>query len=274
MYNVIQLFLKYGAHLLFIALELLCFSLIINYNKTQREILLNSSNVYLARIAAQSGKLTEYFRLSQVNDSLIRENAVLVENLILLDYATDQIPESDSAYTRYHLIPAFICNSTFYLRNNHLTLCKGSREGIRPGMGVISAGNGIVGIVRNTSPNFAHVMSILHSQTRISCAIKNRNAHGNLVWKNTDPLRMTLEAVPKHQQISLGDTVITSGYSTMFPKGIPVGKIESFTIVPGSNSYEINVKLFNDVTNIHYAFVIQNRFAQEQLSLEAEVKNE
>jgi rod shape-determining protein MreC len=274
MYNVIQLFLKYGAHLLFIAFELLCFSLIINYNKNQREILLNSSNVYLGKISAQTAKVSDYFRLKHINDSLIRENAVLVENLILLDYATDQIPETDTAYLRYHLIPAFICNSTVYLRNNHLTLCKGSREGIRPGMGVISAEKGIVGLVRNVSTNFAHVMSILNTQTRISCAIQGLNAHGNLVWKNTDPLRMTLEAVPKHQQISLGDTIMTSGYSTMFPKGIPVGKIENFMIIPGSNSYEITVKLFNDVTNIRYAYVIQNRFAAEQSSLEAEVKNE
>ncbi|MBK9150625.1 MAG: rod shape-determining protein MreC [Saprospiraceae bacterium] len=115
---------------------------------------------------------------------------------------------------------------------------------------------------------------MLNPQTRISCAIKKRNAHGNLVWKNMDPLRMTLEAVPKHQTVSIGDTIITSGYSTIFPKGILVGKIESYTIVPGSNSYDITVKLFNDLSTLKYAYVVQNRLSAEQLSLESEVNQE
>jgi rod shape-determining protein MreC len=274
MYNVVQLFLRYGAHLLFIGLELWCFYLIVNYNRTQREILLNSSNVYAARILAQSSKFTDYFRLQQVNDSLMHENAVLIEGRIMMEYSTDIIPQADSNLLSYDLIPTFICNNTVHLRNNHITLCKGSREGIRPGMGVISGERGIVGIVRNVSPNFAHVISILNPQTRISCAIKKRNAHGNLVWKNMDPWRMTLEAVPKHQTVSIGDTIITSGYSTIFPKGILVGKIESYTIVPGSNSYDITVRLFNDLSTLKYAYVVQNRLSAEQLSLESEVNQE
>ncbi|MBK9255512.1 MAG: rod shape-determining protein MreC [Saprospiraceae bacterium] len=274
MYNVLQLFLKYGAHLLFIGLQMFCFSLIINYNKSQREILLNSSNVYVAKLAAKSENLSSYFNLQNINDSLMRENATLIENLILLDYATDIIPESDSIYSKYNLISSTICNNTIHLRNNHITLCKGSREGIRPNMGVISSNKGIVGIVRNVSTNYAHVMSILNSQTRISCAIKGKNGTGNLVWKNLDPLRMTLESIPKHEEVSIGDTIITSGYSTMFPKGILVGKVERFIIEPGSNSFSITVKLFNKLSNIKYAYVVQNRFAAEQISLEAEVKYE
>ena len=274
MYNVVQLFLRYGAHLLFIGLELWCFYLIVNYNRTQREILLNSSNVYAARILAQSSKFTDYFRLQLVNDSLMHENAVLIEGRIMLEYSTDIIPQADSNLLSYDLIPTFICNNTVHLRNNHITLCKGSREGIRPGMGVISGERGIVGIVRNVSPNFAHVISILNPQTRISCAIKKRNAHGNLVWKNMDPLRMNLTSIPKHEKIAIGDTVVTSGYSTMFPKGILVGKIEMYNVIPGSNSYDITVKLFNDLTNIQYCYVIQNRFAESQNQLEKEVEDE
>jgi len=271
MYNVIQLFAKFGAHILFVVLEIICFYLIINYNQSQKEIFLNSSNIYAAKISEQRAVLTNFANLKRVNDSLMRENATLIENLILIEYASDNIPDPDSIYNPYSLIPATICNSTINLRNNHITLCKGSREGIKRDMGVISSSKGIIGIVRNSSPNFAHVMTLLNSQIKISCGIKSRKGHGSLVWKDTDPLRMTLESVPKHEVIAVGDTVITSGFSTMFPRGILVGKIEKFQMVPGNNNYNITVKLFNDLTSVKYAYVVQNRYGSEQLGLEKEV---
>jgi rod shape-determining protein MreC len=274
MYNVIQLFAKYGAHILFVILEVICFTLIINYNKAQKDIFLNSSNLFAAKILDQRNKITQYTNLKAQNDSLMRENATLIENIITSEYLSDNIPSADSVLSQYSLIPSNISSSSINHRNNHLTLNKGYREGIRPDMGVIASHKGIVGIVRNVSENYAHVISILHSQTKISCAIKNRMGHGSLVWKNMDPLRMTLESIPKHETIAIGDTVITSGYSTMFPKGILVGKIEAFNVIPGSNSYNITVKLFNNLTNIKYAYVIQNRFAAEQAKLEKEVSNE
>lgn len=274
MYNVIQLLAKYGAHILFVVLEIICFSLIINYNKAQKDIFINSSNVLIAKIAEQQNHILQFTRLKNQNDSLMIENANLIENLISIDYASDKIPNPDSILNQYSLIPAYIINNTTHLRNNYFTLNKGSREGIRKDMGVVSSHKGIVGIVRNVNDNFASVISLLHSQTRISCAIKNRLGHGTLVWKNMDPLHMNLESIPKHEKIAIGDTVITSGYSTMFPKGILVGKIEKYNAVPGSNSYNIVVRLFNDLSNVQYCYVIQNRFAAEQTQLEKEVENE
>lgn len=249
-------------------MEVLCFYLIINYNKTQKEIFINSSNVYAAKIAEQQNKLTQFARLKEQNDSLMRENATLIENLITIEYSTIKIPEVDSFYSRYSLIPATICGHNFHKRNNHITLCKGSREGISPDMGVVASHKGLIGIVKSVSENFAVVMSLLHSQTKISCAIKNKNGLGSLVWKKMDPLRMTLESIPKHEKITLGDTIITSGFSTIFPKGILVGKIEKYEVNAGSNSYDITVKLFNDLTNLKYAYVVNNRFGKEQTLLE------
>ncbi len=274
MYNVLQLFIKYGAHILFVVLEFLCFYLIINYNQDQKLIFINSSNLYSAKLSQQQARISQFANLRKQNDSLLHENANLIENLISIEYASSKIPAADSSLSQYRLIPAQVCNSTIHLRNNHFTLCKGSREGVRADMGVISSHLGVVGIVRNVSENFAHVISLLHSQSKLSCSIKNRAGHGTLVWNDMDPLHMSLESIPKHEKIAAGDTVITSGYSTMFPRGILVGKIESYKVKPGSNSYEIKVKLFNDLTNIRYAYVIQNRFGEEQNKLEKEVTNE
>lgn len=274
MYNVIQLFVKYGAHILFVFLEIICFSLIINYNKAQKDIFLNSSNVFAGKIADQQARLLQFTKLQEQNDSLMRENANLIENLISIDYASASIPKPDTVLNQYSLIPAFIINSSIHLRNNYFTINKGSREGIKKDMGVVSSHSGLVGIVRNVNENFASVISLLHSQTKISCSIKNRLGHGTLVWNKIDPLRMNLESIPKHEKIAIGDTVITSGYSTMFPKGILVGKIEMYSVIPGSNSYNITVRLFNDLTNIQYCYVVQNRFAESQSQLEKEVSDE
>ncbi|MBL0026259.1 MAG: rod shape-determining protein MreC [Saprospiraceae bacterium] len=274
MNNVIQLFLKFGVHILFVVLEVICFNIIINYNSSQRSVFINSANVYAGKIAEQRAKITDFASLKSQNDSLMHENANLIENMISMEYAEDFIPKSDSTYNQYKLIPATICNSTINLHNNHITLCKGSREGIRKDMGVVSSHQGILGVVRNVSPDFAHVISILNSQSKISCSLKSRFGHGTLVWNNNDPLRMNLESIPKHEKIAYGDTVITSGYSTMFPKGILVGKVESYTIKPGSNSYDIIVKLFNDPINVKYAYVIQNRYGDQQNKLEKEVVDE
>jgi rod shape-determining protein MreC len=274
MYNVIQLFTRYGNHILFVILEIICFYLIINYNSDQRKIFINSSQIYAGKLAEQSTKISNFTRLNIINDSLQRENANLIENLIAIEYTNDQIPDSDSLYDRYDLIPTSVCNNTIHLRNNHITLCSGSREGIEADMGVISSSNGIIGVVRNVSENFAHVITLLNSQSRISCTVKSRGVHGSLRWRDLDPRRVTLIDVPKHQKISIGDTIITSGYSTIFPRGILVGKIESFTVPPGSNNYEAIIKLFNDLTNVKYAYVVKNRFGAEQLELENQVDSE
>jgi rod shape-determining protein MreC len=271
MYNVIQLFVKYGGHILFVVLEIICFYFIINFNQTQRDIFLNSSNVYAGKIATQTARISNYVQLNERNDSLMRENANLIENLISIEYTNDLIPSADSIYDRYDLIPATICNSTINLTNNHITLCSGNREGIEADMGVISSSIGIIGIVRNVSDNFAHVITILNSQSRVSCSIKSRKGHGSLKWRTMDPLRVSLIDVPKHEKIAVGDTIITSGYSTMFPRGILVGRIERYEIEPGSNNYLITVKLFNDLTNLQHAYVVKNIFGKEQLKLEKEV---
>lgn len=269
MYNAFQLIAKYGAHILFIVLEIICFNLIINYNPAQKKIYLNSSNVYASKVQNVRSRIDSYLALKEVNDSLMRQNANLIENLIVIEYATKSIPNADSLELAYDLIPTNICRNDIFKRNNYITLCSGKRQGVDVNMGVIESTNGIVGIVKNASENFAQVMSILNSQTKISCSIKNKNSFGTLVWINLDPQVMTLEDIPKHHKISVGDTVITSGYSTVFPRGILVGKIEKFSIETGSNSYTIAVRLFNDLSKLKYAYIIKNRFSNEQLLLES-----
>ncbi|MFZ1789231.1 MAG: rod shape-determining protein MreC [Saprospiraceae bacterium] len=269
--NVFLILLRFGYHILFFLLEFVAVYLIVNYNQSQKEIFINSTNILATSVNQKVDELERFSNLQQTNDQLKLENARLVERFIQenVNSTAQNIDTLVSDSLKYELIPATICNSTYTLRNNNLTLCQGSLSGIEKDMGVITD-NGLVGIVRNVSPNYARVMSILHSQSLIDCSIKRNNAHGTLIWNGRNSRILNLMDIPKHISVLQGDTIITSGYSTIFPKGILVGKIKEVTLANGSNSYDISVELFNDPVTLNTAFVVRNKQAAEQLAIESQ----
>lgn len=272
MQELLALIIRFGNHLAFIVLEVLCFYLIVSYNDIQRSIFINSAALYTSKVKAKSDEIANYSKLEEVNDSLLLENKRLLETIISSKvYARDNIEANNDAATsaQYRLIPSAICNRSIHLRNNNLTLCSGDVDGIQPLMGVI-ARQGIVGVVKHTSQNFAHVISLLHSQSRISCEVQGGYSFGNLVWPGFDPQEAKLTGVPRHTSISIGDTVVTSGYSAIFPPGIPVGEISDFKVARGSNEYDINLRLFTDLATISHVYVVDNSLRQEQLDIENE----
>lgn len=264
MQNILLLFARFGTHITFLFFTFISFVLIVNYNKSQRAIFINSSNYYVNKLDSKTSKWNSYLSLQEVNDSLLNHNSELLEKFINLSPSQGVFSDLD---LQYELLPARIVNNTYNLRNNHITLDVGSNDGVQIDMGVISE-VGLIGIVRNTSSHFSHVISILNSQTRISCTVKSFAYPGSLVWKDLNPNFMTLESIPKHVNIAIGDTVITNGYSTIFPANIDVGTIEEFSIDRGSSNYEIKVKLFNNIPNTKTGYVIFNSLAEEQKKLE------
>lgn len=264
MQNILLLFARFGTHISFIFFTIISFFLIINYNQSQKAIFINSSNYYSNKIDSKTSKWQSYLSLQEVNDSLSRHNAELLEKFINLT-STQEIAQDSNK--RYELLPARIIRKSYNLRNNHFTLDKGTLNGVQKDMGVISE-NGILGIVRNVSPHYAHVVSVLNSQARISCTVKPYAYSASLVWKDLDAEHMTLESIPKHVKISVGDTVTTNGYSTIFPANIDVGAIESFKVDGGSSYFEIKVKLFNNIPNASNGFVIVNRHIVELKKVE------
>ena len=271
MQNLLLLFAKYGSWILFVILEIFCFNLIINYNLKQERIFVHSANVISGQFNNRINTLSDYFSLKNHNDSLRVENAKLLQQILNIPELaiSETTVEKDSFLNRFELIPGNICSKTLHLRNNHFTICKGEKDGIKPGMGVLSS-TGVIGIVKDVSLNYAHVINLLNSQIRISALIEGKEYHGNLVWKGKDHEIMHLEAIPKHANIEIGDEIITSGYSTIFPKGISIGKVHKFTIPPGSNNYEIEIELYNNLYTVHTLYVVSNRNAEEQHKLEKE----
>ena len=269
MQNILLLFARFGSHITFVFLSAICFLLIVNYNQTQKSIFLNSSNYYANKLDSKTSKWQSYLSLQEVNDSLAMHNSSLMEKFINIQ---SPIPDYSDTTVHYNVFPANVTRSTFHLRNNHMTLNIGAKAGVKKDMGVISE-NGILGIVRELNDHFSHVISILNSQTRISCSVKSFAYPGNLIWKDLDPQFMHLESIPKHVDIAIGDTIITNGYSTIFPPNIVVGTIAAFKVEKGSSNYNIKVKLSNNIPNTKVAYVIRNNFAEEQKTLE-KVENE
>jgi len=268
MQKFLLLFLKRGSFLVFIKLEIIAFNLIVKYNHSQKEIFLNSSNIVTGSMLKKYNGVASYVNLKEVNEELSKENARLTQKQINYFRKIEQDTSIVRDSVQYKLITAEISNKTLHLRNNYITINKGTNDGVERSMGVI-ANNGIVGIVRNASGRFAQVLSLLNEQIRISVLVKNKNYLGNLAWEGTDPTKMTISAIPKHSKITLGDTIITSGYSSIFPKGIEIGVIDKFWVDQSSgNNYTIIVDLFINMNSVAYCYVIDNELLKEQKSVE------
>jgi rod shape-determining protein MreC len=241
-------------------LEFLAFFLIVNYNKSQKEIWAYSSNLLSGNVYKKVENIQDFLELQEVNDSLLNENARLLETIINYRISAKnnafQSFELQDSLREYQLIPARICNKTLNLRNNYITLCKGSRDSIGLGMGVIS-NKGVVGIVKAVSENFSTVQLVLNSQSRISAKINTKNYYGNLMWVNSDTRTLNLLGIPKHAEIEKGDSISTSGFSICFPPEIFIGQIEKFSVESGSNNYNIDVALNHDLSQLEYVYVIK-----------------
>lgn len=257
-----KVFSELGNLILFLFLEGISFYLIITYNDSQAKIYHNSVNVISGTVANQASKIRGYFSLKEQNNILLKENAKLKAKLFNLVEKQGAKPEDLNLNIKenqiFNLVSARVVNNSISLRNNFLSLNKGRKAGITENQGVIGE-NGVIGITKAVNDNYTTVMSIFNSQTKISARIKDKGYFGSLIWNNNGDVRfMTLNDIPKHVPIKLGDKVETSGYSNLFPSGILLGKIVGKRIPPGSSTYELKVKLYQDMTKIKFAYVVIN----------------
>ena len=276
MRNLILLFVKYGNIFLFIFLELLCLGLVAKYNSSQNEIFVNSANILSGNVYGGVNNFKQYFQLSATNDSLALENARLRK--LLYNTETNELARRDSIVDRdsmlqFSYVSAKVINNSINLNNNKITLNKGASSGIKRRMGVIDA-NGIVGIVKEVSNKFSIVLSVLHRDVKISAAVKSKGFFGSMQWTGNDPSILDLVDISRHATVVIGDTIVTSGYSTKFPPDITLGVIDTFWLEEGNDSYAIKVKLNNDISNLQNVYVVDNILAREQIEIEEATKNE
>ncbi len=276
MFRIFELFLRLSGFFVFLLLEVICFILIIRYNQQQRVIYENSVNLFSGYLQRKKQSATSYLHLAEVNDSLLRENALLVQQLANASINAAQEPGtvlSTSQASSFSVIPARVISNSVNRFNNYIVLDKGGNHGVIPHSGVIT-GNGVVGIVRRVAPNTSVAMSVLHRQTRISAQIRNKGYFGWLSWTGKNTRSFSLNDIPKDALVALGDTVETSGYSAIFPKGIMLGTIEKIKLEPGSNYYSLDVKYNVDLSRLATAYIVRDLLQEEKLKLLDQVTSE
>jgi rod shape-determining protein MreC len=279
MYRVFLFFVKYNGAFAFVIMEVIALSFYFTRNiNPNKASFISSANGFLGGVYETSSKVSRYWNLSAVNDSLARENAELkmrLPNSKFSSLVKSNIQKDTTLKQHYAYVDAKVINNTTHRPHNFLTLNRGIKQQLALNAGVINGnGKGIVGVTLKSSDNYTVVMSILNVDTRVSAKILSNDYFGVLVWDGLDARYMTLESVPKHAFVQKGDTVVTSGFSTVFPGGILIGTIEDFYQPAGLNFYTIKVHLFNDVNNAQYVYVVENLFKEERKKLEKEELNE
>ena len=279
MRNLLNFFLKYNYWFLFILLEVISFALLFRFNNYQGSAFFTSSNQVAGMAYEAANNVTGYFHLKSINDDLVQKNVELelqMEHLrsVLMELTSDSTGlermKSD-ALKGYDIYRANVINNSLTHVDNYITLDKGENDGIRSEMGVIN-GSGVVGIVYHTSANYSVVIPILNSKSSISCKIKRSDYFGFLKWDGGSSEYATVKDMPRHSLFSLGDTIVTSGHSAVFPGGIPIGTVEDMSDSHDGLSYLLKVKLFTDFGRLNDVRVIAQKGQKEQLELEQKVK--
>ena len=275
MRNLLNFLMKYNYWFLFLLLEVASFVLLFRFNRYQQSVYLTSANGVAGAIYGVAGSVSSYFHLKTVNADLLERNVWLERKVEVLEKAfAEQGPDSVMLHSlenlvsaKYEVYRATVIKNSLNRVDNYLTLDKGSADSIRPEMGVVDA-NGVVGIVYKTSPHYSLVISLLNSKSNLSCKIAGSGYFGYLHWEGTDAQYAYLRDLPRHAEFSVGDTVVTSGYSAVFPEGVMVGTVDEMTDSHDGLSYRVKVKLATDFGKVTQVCIISRAGQEEQKSLE------
>lgn len=269
MQQIINFILRNKSFLLFALLFGVSLALTIQSHSYHKSKFINSANFLSGNVYKTTHGITQYFDLKKQNEILSDENKKLKE----LIYANTGIQidttaiDSFSFPSNFKFTKATVIKNSYGATNNYLTINKGTRDSILQDYGVISS-KGIVGIVDNTSRKFASVMSVLNTNTRINAQLKKTDHFGTLKWDAKSPEIIQLIDIPKQAPVTAGDTIITGGRSTIFPKGVPIGTVISYELDETGNYFIVQLRLFNDMTNLGYVYIIENLDVKEINALE------
>ena len=265
---ILYLIQKNRSFLLFFVLELIALFLTIQFHSYQKSKFINSANEISGGMYNSVTSFRTYLHLKEENKILAEENTQLIN--YILSKSLNKIVFTDSIdqqfHQKYKYTSAKIINNDFHKNNNFITLNRGIKDSVSVDMAVISS-KGIVGIITNVSNNYASAISVLNSQFKVNARLKNAEYFGTLSWDGKSNKEALLNDIPRQAILNVGDTVVTGGRSAIFPEGILIGRISDITYQ--NNRYEqINVALFNDITNLSNVYIIKNLHKDEIETLE------
>jgi rod shape-determining protein MreC len=275
MHNLLAFLEKYNHWFLFALLEIICIVLIWRFSYYQQSVFFTSANVVAGHVYEVKSNVTDYFNLKSENEDLLDRNIALQQQVDKLrkrlmeieDDSTEIVSIDSVKPDEYELFNAKVVNNSIDKRDNYITINKGSRDGIKPEMGVIDR-NGVVGIVYKTSASYSLVISLLNSNSNINCKIASSDYFGYLEWDGDDSRYATLHDLPRHAKFSLGDTIVTSGYSNVFPEGVIVGTVDDIADSNDGLSYYLKIALATDFGKLSSVRVISRTTHEEKEELE------
>ena len=274
MRNLLEFLAKYNHWFVFLILEVVSMVLLFQYNSYQGSAWFSSANAVTGKLYEWDANVETFFSLTKVNQELTQRNAYLEQEVQKLSDSLVSATKDSSIYHRdqfallrnYRLIPAKVVANSIDKPGNLMTIDKGSADGIRKDMGVIS-GTGVVGIVYLVAEHYAIVIPVLNTKSNISCMIQNRGYFGYLRWKGGVSDLAYLEEVPRHAHFKLGDYVVTSGYSAVFPPGVRVGRILHVFNSADGLSYRVQLRLSTDFARLRDVCVIDDSAMKERLEI-------
>jgi rod shape-determining protein MreC len=270
MRNFIRLISRFHLFLLFLVFETLSVYLYISSNTAREYVVLSSANTISGYFFENVNVLTKYFSLREKNEMLAQENLKYknsFESAFRSNVVVRQDIKDDKYQQQYFYILSEVINNSTNKQYNYLTLNHGRKAGIKPGMAVISD-MGVVGVVRYTSDHYSSVISVLNRKLGVSAKIKRTNFSGSISWNGEDYQTVSLREIPSHVELSIGDTIVTSGYSVIFPEGVLIGTISAFKQEDAGNFFDISVRLSNNFRAISHVYVVGNLLKEEQIELE------
>lgn len=275
MQQIFNFIFKNSNRLLFLLLLCISFLFTIQSHSYHKSKVITSANFLSGGVYERINNIKEYLNLKSENDNLALENARLRSILFKIkDTATvEKLEKSVQGINPEDILVSKVIHNSYNVHQNFLTLNSGSLDGVKPDMGVINS-LGIVGIVDRTSPRFSTVISILNVKSQINAKIKKSDHFGSLIWDGKNTGYVQLIDVPRLASIRKGDTIVTGGQSVIFPENINIGTIDKIYIDEDTHYYTIDVKLFNDMTNLGHVYVLKSDYRDELYNLEKGNKDE
>ena len=269
----IYLFIKrYFNFIFFLALQVFSIYLIIQYSKYHHALFSSTANEITGKINEQYNKIEYYFRLKQTNDSLVSANGKLL-NKMKADYrlpdtsvstAMETVPlDSMERYRKYSYLPAKVVANSVTAQNNFIVLARGETQHVKEGMGIIAPNSGVVGIITSVNKDYSLVMSLLHKDSHISGKLLNGGETGTLSWDGKTPNIISLTGIPKSAKVAKGDTIISSGFSTSFPRGMLIGFVEEVIAEKSTNNFMIRLRSAANFYDLEFVYAIDNKEADE-----------
>lgn len=277
MRNLFNFIIRNSHWLLAILLIVFSFYLVFAHNPYQRSVYLTSANNVTGWFYTLSNKATSFIHLKKNNQMLLEQNALLESEVLSLEsyindfvvadtFEVDAFVRDSAEQMQFAFIPAEVVNLSFLGVNNFITINKGSKDGLKPDMGVISQ-RGVVGVVANVSKNFSVIIPIINPKFRLSAKLKNSDNYGSISWNGESVNTAQLGELPKHEIYQEGDTVMTS-FSRIFPKQTIIGFVNGIGKARDDNFNTFNVQLATDFYTLQDVLVINDQFYEEQKLLE------